>query len=231
MEFFEVINKRRSVRNYTSKPVPKEVICKALEAATLAPNSSNTQTWDFYWVKTADKKKALIKACLSQRAARTAQELIVIVADPTLWKRSNEALLQYTDEIKAPPSMKIYYKKLIPFLYSAGILNVLAPLKWMIANIGGLFRPMPRGPNTSKDIQTVCIKSAALAAENFALAISAQGFATCMMEGFDECRVLKILKTSWSARIVMVISVGEEAPDGTMGPRFRLPTNLVVHEI
>jgi len=231
MDFFEVINKRRSVRRYTSKPVPAEVINKALEAATLAPNSSNTQTWDFYWARSSEMKSKMVEACLSQSAARTAQELIVVVADPSLWKRSNGPLIKYVEEIKAPKPVHDYYRKLIPVMYRWGILNSLAPFKWFMVNLSGLFRPMPRGPNTKAGIQGVAIKSAALAAENFALAITAQGFATCMMEGFDECRVSKALKLGCSARVVMVISVGEEATDGTMGPRFRIPTNLVVHEV
>ena len=45
MEFFEVVKARRSVRQYTEEPVPEEVIQKALDAALIAPNSSNLQSW------------------------------------------------------------------------------------------------------------------------------------------------------------------------------------------
>ena len=88
-----------------------------------------------------------------------------------------------------------------------------------------------RGPGTLRDIQEVCIKSAALAAENFVLAITAQGYATCMMEGFDEPRVKKLLGLKYSDRVVMVISVGEEAERGTWGPRFRISSDKVIHEV
>jgi nitroreductase len=45
MEFFEAVVRRRSVRKFTPEAVPEAVIRKAFEAAILAPNSSNTQTW------------------------------------------------------------------------------------------------------------------------------------------------------------------------------------------
>ena len=70
---------------------------------------------------------------------------------------------------------------------------------------------------------------AALAAQNFVLAITAQGGATCMMEGFDESRVRKLLKLSSSSRVVTVLGIGFEAPRGTWGPQFRLPLEQVVH--
>jgi nitroreductase len=231
MEFFETVEKRRSIRRYTDEPVPAAVIEKALNAAILAPNSSNTQTWNFYWVQSADKKKALVEACLSQSAARTAQELIVAVADPKLWKRSQQPLIDFVTSVNAPKPVIMYYKKLIPLTYRWGLFNSLGVVKWLVANVVGLFRPMPRGPNTKRDVQEVAIKSAALACENFVLAISAQGFDSCMMEGFDEVRVRRLLSLSCSARVVMVIGVGKEAERGTWGPRFRIPTSEVIKRV
>ena len=83
MEFFEAVKNRRSIRKFTDENVPDSVVEKALEAAVLAPNSSNVQTWDFYWVRTPEKKKKLVSYCLNQSAARTAQHLVVIVGDPS----------------------------------------------------------------------------------------------------------------------------------------------------
>lgn len=231
MDFFEVILNRRSIRRYTDEPVPESVMRKALSAAILAPNSSNTQTWDFYWVRSTSQKSQLIEYCLNQSAARTAQELVVVVASPKAWQRSIPFLQDYVRSINAPKPVQLYYDRLIPLTYRWGIFNSLGFLRWILFNTIGLFKPITRRPCTKRDIQEVSIKSAALAAENFVLAISAQGYASCMMEGFDESRVKKLLKLRRSDRVVMVISVGKEAECGTWGPRFRLPENLVIHEI
>ncbi len=231
MELAEAIKKRRSIRKYTGKKVPAETIRNALELALLAPNSSNSQTWNFYWVKSPEKKEKLIAACLSQSAARTAAELIVVVASPESWKRSHKELVAFIESVKAPRPVVFYYQKLFPSMYRWGVLNSLGIVKKFIFFITGIFRPIMRGPGTLRDIQEVCIKSAALAAENFVLAITAQGFSSCMMEGFDEPRVKKLLGLKYSDRVVMVISVGEEAERGTWGPRFRISSDKVIHEV
>ncbi|MBU6152874.1 MAG: nitroreductase family protein [Bdellovibrionales bacterium] len=228
MDFYEAVRTRRSIRSYTEKPVPKEAIDRALSAALLAPNSSNLQTWGFYWVKTPEKKKKLVEACLSQRAARTAQELIVVTAEPKRWKQNRARMIEELDRAQAPKFMYPYYQKLIPFTYG---FQFLAPLKWLILNGVGLFRPMTRRPWSFRDREEISIKSAALACENFMLAIAAEGFGTCPMEGFDECRVKGLLGLGFSDRVVMVISVGEpEASNGIWGAQIRFDSKNFIQE-
>lgn len=231
MTLKNAIETRRSIRKFTDKKIPPEVILEALRLAILAPNSSNTQTWNFTWVETSSKKSELVKACLSQAAARTASELIVISADPKLWRRSQNELIQFVERINAPQIVQSYYKKLIPMVYRWGVFNSYAPIKWLLFNTIGLFRPIMRSPIGRRDIQEVAIKSAALAAENFVLAMTSMGFQTCMMEGFDEFRVKRILNMSCSERVVMVIACGEAAENGTWGPQFRLPFEAVVKRV
>ena len=231
MDFFSVIQQRRSIRRFTDEVIPKEVIRKALEAAVLAPNSSNVQTWDFYVVQTEETKKKLALACYNQSAARTAKALLVVVADAKLWRRSNPQLIKYVESIQAPAGVQSYYKRVVPLTYQWGFLNLFAPFKMLSSLLIGFFRPINRGPFTRRDIQEVCVKSAALACENFVLAMTAQGYATCMMEGFDEWRVKKLLKLKCSSKVVMVIGMGKEAPRGTWGPQFRIPIEQVIHEL
>lgn len=227
MNFFDVVRHRRSVRKYTESAVPDTVIDQAIDAALLAPNSSNMQTWRFYWVQNSNKKKALIEACLNQSAAKTAQQLIVCAVRPKEWKESQEAILENLGPAAPAHALK-YYRGLMPLLYGY---RWLAPIKWLIFNLAGIFRPTPRKPWSGRDIDEVCIKSAALACENFMLAITAQGFDTCPMEGFDESRVKKILDLGCSDRIVMVISVGQRDAAGIWGEQFRLPREKVFKKI
>lgn len=229
MDFFEAVKARRSVRRYTSKAVPAQVIHQALDAALLAPNSSNMQTWQFYWVRSSFQKEKLKEACLNQSAARTAQELVVVVANPGVWKKMRQEMIETLTRAQAPKFAFDYYVKLIPFIYGY---RFLAPLKWLIFNTVGIFRPMMRGPWRSGNVKEVAIKSAALGAENFMLAISAQGFSSCPMEGFDECRVKRLLDLPFGSRVVMVISVGEADPErGLYGPQVRFPRDWFVKEV
>ncbi len=51
MNLAEVLQFRRSVRIYDKeKPIDPEKVKQCLELATLAPNSSNMQLWEFYQI-------------------------------------------------------------------------------------------------------------------------------------------------------------------------------------
>ena len=82
-----------------------------------------------------------------------------------------------------------------------------------------------------RDIQEICIKTTALACENFMLSITAQGYGTCPMEGLDEKRIKKHLNLMWTDRVVMVISVGEIDSKGVWGERFRCPSEWFIEKI
>ncbi|MBM3132073.1 MAG: nitroreductase family protein [Chloroflexi bacterium] len=51
MEFFEVIRNRRSIRHFTGDPVRDEDLTAMLEAARLAPSSTNQQPWHFIVIR------------------------------------------------------------------------------------------------------------------------------------------------------------------------------------
>lgn len=232
MEFFDVLNKRRSVRKFTSELVPPDVISKSIDAALLAPNSSNLQLWEFYWIKSADKKKSLIEFCFSQNAAATAQELVVAVSRVDTWERNRDLLLvEMKKRGKVPDNVIAYYTKLIPIGYMKDLFGIIGLIKWVLTNIIGLFKVVPRGPLFKHNIFEVVSKSAALACENFMLAIVAQGYDTCPMEGFDEKRVKKLLGLGKESHIVMVFGVGKADPAGIFGERLRLDRSLFVHEV
>ncbi|NDE15259.1 nitroreductase family protein [bacterium] len=231
MDFFDAVMRRRSIRRFTDEAVPDAVVDKALDAAVWAPNSSNVQTWNFYWVKDPGKMVDMATACLNQSAARTARHLVAVTANPGLWQRSLPLLQEWTHKANAPRPVRVYYEKLIPVTYRWGWFNVMGLVKWIGFNLTGLFRPSPRGPNFRRDLDEVAMKSAALAAENFVLAIAAQDYDTCMMEGFDEVRVRRVLGIGCRERVVMVIAVGKAATPGTWGPPFRIPRDMVVHVV
>ena len=57
--FTELVANRRSCRLYTDEKIPEEIMNKCLDLALLAPNSSNMQPWEFYWVRSKEKREKL----------------------------------------------------------------------------------------------------------------------------------------------------------------------------
>ena len=61
-EFLELMQTRRSVRHFSSEPVPWELIENALRTAGSAPSGANQQPWTFVVVSDPDVKAALREA-------------------------------------------------------------------------------------------------------------------------------------------------------------------------
>jgi len=58
-EFFEWLKNRRSVREFSNKPVPKEVIENIIKTACSAPSGANKQPWTFCVVSDFSLKKII----------------------------------------------------------------------------------------------------------------------------------------------------------------------------
>ena len=235
MNFFEVVNKRRSVRRFTDTEIPESVMRKCLRAAILAPNSSNLQPWEFYWVRDDEKKKKVVEACFSQNAAKTAKELVIAVSRIDTWKRNRDMIIEeYQKKGKLLPLVDKYYNTLIPIAYThdrLGIFGFLKRIFYIFFGIVGFFRPIQRGPIFRHQLFESVTKTTALACQNFMMAVVAEGFDSCPMEGFDEKRIKKLLKLNWQSHVVMIFGVGEAAQDGVYGERFRIDDQLVIKEI
>ncbi len=61
-DYFNWLHKRRSVRDFSDKPVPQEVIENIIKAASTAPSGANKQPWTFCVVKNSEIKKIIREA-------------------------------------------------------------------------------------------------------------------------------------------------------------------------
>lgn len=67
--FFDLVEKRVSVRQYKPTPVPKKDLLKILNAARLYPNSGNQQACRYLVIQDRDKLDSLKKECIKTRTA------------------------------------------------------------------------------------------------------------------------------------------------------------------
>ena len=68
-DFYEDIKRRRTVRDFSDRPVPKEIIEKSLLAAGTAPNGANKQPWHFVVVTDPEIKKKIRDAAEKEEEA------------------------------------------------------------------------------------------------------------------------------------------------------------------
>jgi iodotyrosine deiodinase len=58
-EFLETMSKRRTVRDFSTRPVPFELIENAVKVAATAPSGANQQPWTFVVVSNPDVKRQI----------------------------------------------------------------------------------------------------------------------------------------------------------------------------
>ena len=61
-DFFEMLRRRRTVRDYSDRDVPLELIEKAIATAGTAPSGANLQPWRFVVVRDAEIKRKIREA-------------------------------------------------------------------------------------------------------------------------------------------------------------------------
>ena len=92
VEFLNDIQRRRTIRDFSSKPVPEEIIVNCLKSAGTAPSGANRQPWHFAVVSDSETKKKI------REAAEKEEKIFYSGRAPDEWRDALEPL--GTDENK-----------------------------------------------------------------------------------------------------------------------------------
>ena len=93
MDALEAIRTRRSVRDYTGDPIPREDLETIVDAGRLAASGNNKQPWDFVVVTDGDTIEQLKIASLWMEKAGA---IIAVVMDPASrwWREDGSAAVE-----------------------------------------------------------------------------------------------------------------------------------------
>lgn len=240
MTLEEIINYRRSVRHYKEMPIDPEKVKHCIELATLAPNSSNMQLWEFYHITDPEMLKKLAVACLNQESATTARQMVVFVTRQDLYRKRAKKMMELETQnvLKNSPeakqgkrikNWKMYYGMVMPILYSR-FFGILGIARKLLVNMVGLFRTITYQVSEN-DMRVVVHKTCALAAQTFMLAMAGENYDTCPMEGLDSRKAKRILELPCGAEINMIVSCGIREEKGVWGDRMRIPFDEVYHRV
>ncbi len=100
MKFMDLVKKRDSVRKYSSKSVPRELIDECLEAARLAPSACNSQPWSFIVVDDEETKNEIVKKSMSgiyssNKFVMTAPVIIVVITEHSTYTARMGGMLRH----------------------------------------------------------------------------------------------------------------------------------------
>lgn len=236
--FQDIVNRRVAMRVFDTEVDVTDAVKRSLERAVLSPNSSNMQLWEFYRITDPVSKESITKACLRQSAARTANQLVVVVCRQDKWKeRVKWNLSQLKAQFASKPELTSkdkralqYYQVLMPLMYRNDPFGFWRTVRTLLRTYLVLKGPSLRMVSHA-DQRVMLHKSAAIGAQTFMLSMAAEGLDTCPMEGFDEVLIKRALKLPVAAEVCMVIGCGKGKTEGVYSERRRVPNNEVLFDI
>jgi len=101
MEFFDVIKKRYSIRNYKKCKIPTNHMKKIIEAARLAPSGGNMQPWNLVIVSDPKILKAIQDIIPQRHIVNNISIIVAAVCNPRVAGTVNFGKIKTWDEVDA----------------------------------------------------------------------------------------------------------------------------------
>jgi nitroreductase len=90
--FYKVLRSRRSVRQYTDKEIPREVLDRILDTGRLSPSAANGQPWHFIVIDKVHPKRAELDEVFYKDGFKKAPVVIAACAQPgKAWVRKEDS--------------------------------------------------------------------------------------------------------------------------------------------
>ncbi|WP_079478613.1 nitroreductase family protein [Halobacillus salinus] len=199
-DFLTIANERRSVRQYDPEfKIDRSEIEELLKTATLAPSSSNLQSWRFLVIDEQEEKERLLPIANNQQQIVDASAVIAVLGDKEAFKKADEIYSQIAEKGNMPEDIKDMYVNSIFDNYGNFPEERLAK----IAHIDG-----------------------GIVAMQLMLAAKAKGYDTVPMGGYDEAQFLEAFNVPEQYTSVMLMSLGKGTKAGFQ--KTRLPLEDVV---
>ncbi|WP_239618755.1 nitroreductase family protein [Cohnella mopanensis] len=198
--FSEVVNGRRSVRNYDPTfKISKEDMTELLTEALRAPSSSNVQPWRFLVIDSQELKDKLLPIAYNQQQVAEASAVIAVLGDlesyklvETIYNRAHEA--GYMPE---------------------------ATKDAFISRTTQMYSSLP--PDVARKI---IYTDGGLVSMQLMLSAKARGYDTVPMGGYDAEKFLEAFGIGERYIPIMLIAIGKAAKEGH--PSVRLTVDEVV---
>ena len=193
-----VIAGRRSVRNFAPEMPPKELVLRAIEAATHAPSGMNKQPWRFVVVANERTKSEMVK-CVSDEI----ETILELLAGGKYTEKVGCYLRNYaTTFCSAPVVINVLYRE-----YGQVIASLME-------------RENISYPENQEEAANPAMQSVSAAIQNLQLAAKALGLATCWMTAplFAKNQLHELLEVEEPWQLAAVIPIGYPLKDGRATP-------------
>jgi nitroreductase len=200
VSFSDVVNGRRSVRNYDPTfKISKDEMTELLTEALRAPSSSNVQPWRFLVIDSQELKDKLLPIAFNQQQVVEASAVIAVLGDLESYKLVD----------------KIYNRA-----FEAGYMPE-ATKDAFISRTTQMYSSLP--PDVARKI---IYTDGGLVSMQLMLSAKARGYDTVPMGGYDAAKFVEAFGIGERYIPIMLIAIGKAAKEGH--PSVRLTVDEVV---
>lgn len=200
MELLDVINCRRTVRDFSDKEVKFEIIQKALNAGLKAPSYNHQKEWDFILVKDQSTRLALTQA----------DKMVEVVSDK--YRKALESYETLAQEMYLDAIPK--QKKMI----------LTAPEVLVVA-----YKPKTQITESKKVYDLNCLSAVWCCIENILLSLAADNvFGTTIIPEYTS-EVKKVLDIPQELEVAAIIPVGYKAINAKIIPQKEVKLESILH--
>ncbi len=200
MEFMETINHRRTVRDYSDKEIPFDIIQRALETGLKAPSYNHQKEWDFILVKDQSRRFALTQA----------DKMAEVVPDGMKKDLERYEILTQKMFLDAIPKQK----KMI----------MTAPEVLIV-----VYKPKTQIIESKRVYDLNCLSAVWCCIENILLSLAENDVfgATIILEYTSE--VKKVLNIPQELEVAAIIPIGYKAPYAKIIPQKEVKLETILH--
>ena len=201
MDFYEAVNNRRSIRNFTDEKIPEETIKRIVEAAYKAPANDHFRDWHYIVITNKDKMREVIDGVPKNLTEKDVDNM-TFISDPEQ-KRAYQI------------AVPMQYRMLID---AAAIIIPLMKKKCDILH-----------PSSLSDLN--CYASVWCSIENLWLAAVAEGYACNLRIplGDEESIARKVLGFPENYMIPCFIGVGKATDDAVKTKQIDINIDELLH--
>jgi nitroreductase len=202
-ELSELVKARRSIRRFQDKPVPEDILTKAVELATWAPNSGNQQSWRFWIVTNKD---------LIQKMGDAVKGKTELMASWPEAKQFGETVARWrktSDFFRGAPACIVV------------LMGRYSSIADQILHARGETDSVAREIHSFRDMGASCLQTVAAASAYICLFLHYFGLGTTWMAGPIQAKkeIEKLLDVPPDWDFVAVIPVGYPAETPELRPR------------
>ena len=201
MEFYEVIKKRRTIRNFSDEKIPEEKILKVLNAGIKAPTYNHLREWEFILVKDSDLRIKIVNAEGIPESADMEQ------LEQSFSNLDSTAKQMYLDAIPKQKSMLLKSPELLVIV----------------------FKPKTIVEKSKSVYDLNCLSSVWCCIENILLALTAENLCGVTYIPQKSEKIKEVLNIPRQLEIAAIIPFGYKLKDSAILPQKKILLEEKLH--